>query len=45
MEKREFARVEAVEPTESLERQESSSDISLADVSESYSVCNDIYFS
>ena len=43
--KREFARMEAVEHTESLESQQVSTDISLADVSESYSVCNDIYFS
>ena len=45
MEKREFARVEAVEPTESLEKQESSSDISPANVSESFEIHNDIYFS
>ena len=43
--KREFARMEAVEPTESLESQQVSTDISLADVNEPYSVCNDIYFS
>ena len=45
MEKREFARVEAVEPTESLEVQKLSSDISPANVGESFQIHNDIYFS